>query len=89
MIPGEDIGAYLDMLGQAVTVAGVSVRTVFDADYGEAFGVGTSVPAITCATADVSAAVLGTAVTVGATAYTVRAVEPDGQGVTVLKLQKS
>ena len=89
MIPGEDIGAYLYMLGQDVTVAGVSVRAVFDQDYGEAFGVGTSTPAITCATADVSSAVQGTAVTVGATAYTVRAVEPDGQGVTVLKLQKS
>ena len=89
MIPGEDIAAYLDLLGQSVTVAGSTVRGVFDAEYGEAFGVGSASPALTCASADVSTVAQGAAVTVGATAYTVRAVEPDGQGVTVLRLHKS
>ena len=89
MIPGEHIAAYLDLLGQSVTVAGSTVLGVLDEEYGEAFGVGSASPVLTCASADVSTVTQGAAVTVGAVSYTVRAIEPDGQGVTVLRLHKS
>jgi hypothetical protein len=45
-------------------------------------------PQLTAASADVSTAVYGSAITVNAIAYTVAVAEPDGTGMTVLQLRR-
>lgn len=70
------------------TVGGVSVTGIFDAAYQDALGITGSAPALLCASADVAAAVEGTAVVVGSTSYTVTTAEPDGTGLTRLRLQE-
>jgi hypothetical protein len=74
----------------AATVGGVAVNGIFDNDYAVAMGfaAGTS-PVLLVASASVLSASVGTAVTLGAVSYTVAAVEPDGTGVTLLRLQEA
>jgi hypothetical protein len=90
MIPGEDLGAYLDLLGESVTVAGVLGRAVFDEPYAEAFGVASAGPRLTVRAADFPAAAVGQSVIVRAQTFKIAAPpEPDGTGVVVLRLHKT
>lgn len=68
---------------------GLPIDVHFDDSYIDALGVGTSGPAATCKTSDVAAAALDSTLTIGGTAYKVRSIEPDGAGVTVLRLHRS
>lgn len=70
------------------TVGGVAVRAVFDDAYADQFGIAGSTPALQCASADVAAAVPGTAVVVNGVNYTVGSIQPDGTGMTRLLLQE-
>ena len=75
---------------EQVTIAGASVNAIFDSPYSR---VGTllsmSDPALWCPSAAVAGVVRGAAVVVRGVAYTVRDVQPDGTGVTVLQLERS
>lgn len=87
----EDHSVFFTDFGVSVTLAGATVRAIFDASY-EAATVGlmsmaSAQPMLTLPTASVPASVVGAAVTVGATAYTVAAAEPDGTGITRLMLE--
>jgi hypothetical protein len=67
---------------------GVVVAGVFDSAYADAFGlVGGAVPVFQCAAAAVSAVAVGAAVTINAVSYTVAEIEPDGAGMTRLRLK--
>jgi hypothetical protein len=72
------------------SVGPATIRGIFDAAYFEPFGgqmQGNS-PAFTTKTSNVPSAAHGQTLTIGGTVYTVVGVEPDGTGVTVLRLRK-
>lgn len=90
----EDFTDFLktDEFATAVTVGGISVNAIFDNDYipvdlGNGVQVESVGPAILCATADVSGVAQGAAVVVNGTNYTVAEVQPDGTGLTTLRLR--
>jgi hypothetical protein len=66
--------------------AGQPFQVIFDAAYLADLGVSSSSPAVTCLSADVAAAHPGSVLTVKGVDYRVAAIEPDGTGVTVLRL---
>lgn len=71
----------------ATLPSGAEVRGIFDNGFVDAFGVAETEKAFTAATADVSALVYGHTVTIGGTAYTVAEVQPDGTGMTRVRLK--
>jgi hypothetical protein len=88
----EPIAAYFMTDGFAVTatLAGVTVTGIFDAQYYEPLGeVQGRQPMFMLPTASASSAAHGQSLVIGATTYTVRGVEPDGTGVTVLILEEA
>ena len=88
----DDIPALLTDFGVVATLAsGRSVSGIFDSDY---IGVGdiaveSSGPAFTLSSADATAheIAIGTAIQVGSADYVVRSVQPDGTGITLLRLE--
>ena len=86
-----DIAACLADFGETITTDLGTFTAIFDRDY---IGVGeveveSSGPAITCASTDVTDLVAGTQIEHNGIRYVVRAVQPDGTGITVLRLQVS
>jgi len=91
--------AFFDVDEHAVdathTPAGGAARAVpgiFDNEYvtvfdGEDASVESSGPVFMCRTADVSAAAHGDTLAISGTVYTVRGVQPDGTGMTTLRLE--
>lgn len=89
----EDMSAYLRTgdFGTAAVYSGsgATINGILDAEYLEPMGrVQASQPVFTCSTADVASATHGQTLTVGATVYKIVGVEPDGTGMTVLRLEK-
>jgi hypothetical protein len=87
----EDLSDFIndDTPGYVLaTIGGVAVGGIFDNGYAESFDVDGTQPSLTCASADVSTAVRGTAVVVNAVSYTVADHKPDGTGMTKLVLEK-
>jgi hypothetical protein len=87
----DDLDGMMDLevFAEQATVGGTVISVIFDDEYGEALGVSGTSPAIWCKSSDVAAVAVGAAVTVGGGSYTVAGIEPDGTGVTVLRLQRS
>jgi len=86
----EHFAAYFADHGTDATIGAATGRGIFDAVYSEGFGmVGGSQPVLRCASADVTTVVEGTAITIGGVGYTARAVEPDGTGITLIRLEKA
>lgn len=83
-----DLAAMLADFGDAVTIGGVAARALFDNGYASGFDIAGSAPSIALLSTAAPAAALGDAVSVGGVAYTVAGIEPDGAGVTVLRLQE-
>ena len=89
----ESLADFLDTThGFAVsaTIGAATVPVIFDAAYADALSIvsGTQ-PVALAASADVSAVSSGTSITINAVAYTVTAIEPDGTGLTRLRLQEA
>ena len=90
----EDLAPLFDTctgFAQYATVDGQRVPVIFDDGYQAALAglVESTGPQCLARTADVSAVVQGTAITIDGTGYTVRGVQPDGTGVTTLYLELS
>ena len=88
----EDLSTYFDVTdGFAVTATSgaASFPVIFDAAYLAALGnlVESTGPACLARTADVSALEQGSSITISSVAYTVVGVEPDGTGITLLRLR--
>ena len=89
----EDFSAFMNTseFATACTINGATVAAIFDAAYAQgsvgSYGMASTQPTLTLATASVPATPVGAAVTVGAAAYTVAAHEPDGTGVSRLLLE--
>lgn len=92
----EDLSEFFDTTyGFAVTATyngSTSVNGIFDAEYFEPdagfAGVQSSQPVFLCRTADVSSATHGQVLVVNSATYHIAGVEPDGTGLTLLKLEK-
>jgi hypothetical protein len=84
-----ELSGILTEAGVSATVKGTAVTGIFDAGYTEEFGMAGTGPVLRIASADVPTVAQGDAVAVGSTNYTVAAVEPDGTGVTLLRLQEA
>ena len=81
--------AYIRALGGLVVYCPLtSIEAIFDAAYVNADGADEASPALTARSSDIAAAFLrkGDSVRVADHAYRVRAFEPDGTGMTVIRL---
>jgi len=93
----EDLDEFLDVdHGFAVTATWSPststtqvVTCIFDAEYVDPLGVESAAPVAVCKTADVATAKHGQAFVLGATQYKIRGVQPDGTGITLLKLERA
>lgn len=86
----EDLDPFFAEFGQACTISGGSVLGIFDAQYDRALEFADSAgPVLTIQSADWPAVARGSSVTVASTAYTVIGIEPDGAGITRLRLQRT
>lgn len=87
----EDLTPFFNVedFGSAALYNGTTtVNGIFDREYLEALdGVAGSGPAFTCRTADVPSAANGDTLAIASVTYTVRGVESDGTGVTLLRLE--
>jgi len=81
--------AFFADFGVDVTLAGLSARGIFDDAYGESFGgmIAGSGPMFRLPSS-VSVA-SGASLVHGSITYTVVGIEPDGTGMTLLRLEKS
>lgn len=71
------------------SVGGDPVTAIFDNGFADVLNFNGTQPGITCLSADVADAALGTAVVVDGTDYTVAKIQADGSGLTKLLLQES
>jgi len=82
--------ACIGVCANAVVVIGAStIYATFDDHYATTFDVSASGPALIALSSTVATVAYGTALSVDGVAYTVTAIEPDGTGVTVLRLQEA
>lgn len=89
----NDLASFFDnadgFVVPASLSAGPTIYVHFDNAYVDALGVASASPAATCKSTDVAGAAQGSALTVDGTAYVVQSVEPDGAGITVLRLSRT
>ena len=87
----EDLAPFFDVddFAVAATLGGNAVTGIFDAAYIEPLGnlVEGASPVFSLPTASAAGAAHGTALVIGATTYKVQGIEPDGTGITVLRLE--
>lgn len=92
----EDLSEFLDTTyGFAVTATynGITpVNGIFDAEYFQPeagfAGIQSNQPVFLCRTVDVSSALQGQTLVVNSVNYKIAVVEPDGTGITLLRLEK-
>lgn len=84
----EPLSPFMADFAQTCTVAGATVKGIFDNDYADPMGMVGSTPSLLAASAEVASAVLGTTVVINAINYTVAKIQPDGTGLTRLLLQE-
>lgn len=86
----EDLTPFFADFGIAATVGGVAVVGIFDNNYATALGFtsGTQ-PALIVKASDVPAVAQAAAVVILTINYTVTAIEPDGTGLLLLRLQEA
>lgn len=84
-----DNAAFFSDFAVDVTINGIPARGIFDDAYAEAFSgmVGGASPALILPSS--VAVQRGQPVVVGGTGYTVTSIEPDGTGITLLRLAES
>lgn len=83
-----DRTAFVTTFGVAATVGGVDITAIFDNEYLETLDTASSDPTLIVVTSDVPSVAYGDAVTVASASFTgtVRSVQPDSHGMTVLVL---
>lgn len=80
--------ALAALANATATISGVEFDVIFRNSYGEVLGfIGGGSPQIACASADVSGVAKGWAVSVDGISYIIAEIDPDGTGITVLKLE--
>jgi len=84
----ENHAAFFTDFGVDATLNAVAVRVIFDAAYVDPLGVESSGPVATLPTADAATAAHGQTLIVSGTTYKIRGIEPDGTGITLLRLER-
>ncbi len=84
----EKYDEFMADFAKPVRVGSIVVNAIFDNAEFDSFGiVANSRPMLTVATEDIPCAVVGTAVMVGTTQYTIAELQPDGTGITLVMLK--
>jgi hypothetical protein len=91
---GADLSPFFiaGEFAEDATRAGVSVLGIFDSTYvsaGEGLGMASTAPVFTLPTANVPATPVGLPLLVRGVGYVVAAHEPDGAGVSLLRLERA
>lgn len=83
----EDLDAFFPDFGVDVVIGAATVRGIHDNDFLTSLGVtaGTG-PVLLLPASDAASASQGSSITVAGTSYTITGVEPDGTGITTLRL---
>jgi len=85
----ENRAAFLVDFGEDVTIGGAPARVIFSDAYVEPLGVASTGPAALGFDADLPAYTVGTTTLVrGASTYRIINAQPDGTGVSLLRLEK-
>jgi hypothetical protein len=82
----EALSGYFTDFGEVVTWTGGSFTAIFDVPVNEANQVLSTTPILTAPSVDIGALAAGDSVSVRGTTYTVRTVEPDGTGLTIITI---
>jgi len=89
----NDISAFFNSADgftvEARLNSGAPFPVLFDAPFTDSLGVASVLPSATCRSADVATATLTSTVLINSVTYRVAAIEPDGGGVTVLRLHRT
>jgi hypothetical protein len=88
MISTAEFFSLTDFAVQAL-VRGRTINVIFDEQYVDALGVESSQPAATCSSADVDDVEQDDMITISGREFRIIGVQPDGTGVTVLRLQRA
>ena len=84
----EDTSVFFVDFGEACAVNGVACVGIFDKAYAEQFGiVSGNVPILRIKDGALGSAVEGSTVVICSTTYSITGIEPDGTGMTVLRLE--
>lgn len=87
----ENLAPFFSTSDFAVTATlepgAVSVIGIFDNGYAERLGLAGTDPGFLAPSADLSSASEGCLLVVAGTPYTIRGIEPDGTGITLLQLE--
>jgi hypothetical protein len=86
----EDLGVFFTDFAETVTIAGVTGSAIFDDGYASALdgAVASSGPQLVVRQSAFPGAAVGAAVFARGINYAVAAVEPDGTGIAVLRLER-
>ena len=86
----DEVRAMVQALAtHEVSIGADTVPVIFDASYRSEMNMDATTPAATLAAADWPDVVQGDAVTIGSTGYAVTRVEPDGDGMLTVRLQRA
>ena len=88
MISTAEFFSVTDFAVHAV-VRGRTINVIFDEQYVDALGVESSQPAATCESAMVDGVEQNDMLTISGRGFRIIGVQPDGTGVTVLRLQRA
>jgi len=80
-----DIFFQLSDFAVAATFGSATINVIFDKEYRDAFAVAGNNPVARCKESDVPSPV-GQTLTIAGTVYNIVGTEPDGRGLTLLKL---
>lgn len=84
----ENLDAYLFDSGETCTIAGVAQVGIFDKAFMESMGiVSGNHPVLLIQDTALGSAAEGSAVVIRSTTYSIAAIEPDGTGMTTLRLE--
>lgn len=86
----ENLATFFADFGVNATLGGVAVRGVFDNGFVDAGGLGAygTAPVFTCPTAVLAGVAVGGAATIQGTDYTIVGIEPDGTGMSLVRLER-
>jgi len=87
----ENLSIFFRDFGVQATLGPAHVRGVFDNAFMDAGSMGAygTQPIFTCASVDLSGVQVGQAATVQSIAYRIVGIEPDGTGVSVVRLERT
>lgn len=85
----DDPAAFMTDFAADATLDGAAVRGVFDNGFASAMDIAGTAPSLLLPSSSAASAAAGQTLVVGGVSYTVTGVEPDGTGMTLLRLREA